>query len=124
MSVRCRATEAIAVIQTAVRDQGHRPRRAHARHGQRIGAHCAATRLALPGLGIAHRRDDYGDRESQAFIESWFRYLKQRCVCRNEFETLDQARGVIAAYSLRGEGSTGLLATPDPIDRQRAKIRF
>jgi transposase InsO family protein len=38
------------------------------------------------------------DPESQAFIESWFRYLKERCVWRNEFETLDQAREVIAAY--------------------------
>jgi putative transposase len=40
----------------------------------------------------------YRDPESQAFIESWFRYLKERCVWRNEFETLDQAREVIAAY--------------------------
>ena len=29
---------------------------------------------------------------------SWFRYLKERCVWRHEFETLDQAREVIAAY--------------------------
>src|SRR5439155_19109965 len=36
--------------------------------------------------------------ESQAFNESWFRYVKERCVWRNEFETLDQAREVIAAY--------------------------
>jgi putative transposase len=36
--------------------------------------------------------------ESQPFIESWFRCLKERCVGRNEFETLDQAREVIAAY--------------------------
>ena len=27
-----------------------------------------------------------------------FRYLKERCVWRHEFETLDQAREVIAAY--------------------------
>ena len=35
--------------------------------------------------------------ESQACIESWFRYPKQRCVWRHEFETLDQARDVIGA---------------------------
>lgn len=40
----------------------------------------------------------YRDPESQAFIESWSRYLKERCVWRTEFETLDQAREVIAAY--------------------------
>jgi transposase InsO family protein len=45
----------------------------------------------LAGLGIAHRRGGYRDPESQAFIESWFGKLKQRCVWRHEFETLDQA---------------------------------
>jgi transposase InsO family protein len=35
---------------------------------------------------------------SPAFIESWFGKLKQRCVWRHEFETLDQAREVIGAY--------------------------
>ena len=57
-----------------------------------------ATRLAINALGVTHRRGGYRDPESQAFIESWFRYLKERCVWRNEFETLDQAREVIAAY--------------------------
>ena len=52
----------------------------------------------LSTLGITHRRGGYRDPESQAFIESWFRYLKERCVWRNEFETLDQAREVIANY--------------------------
>jgi putative transposase len=28
----------------------------------------------------------------------WFSKLKQRCVWREEFETLDEARAVIAAY--------------------------
>jgi transposase InsO family protein len=36
--------------------------------------------------------------ESQAFIESWFAKLKQRCVWREEFETLEQARAAIGAY--------------------------
>ncbi len=34
----------------------------------------------------------YRDPESQAFIESWFGKLKERCVWREEYETLDQAR--------------------------------
>ena len=29
--------------------------------------------------------------ELQAFIESWFRDLKERVIWRNEFETIDQA---------------------------------
>ena len=62
-------------------------------------AFCArATKLVLSALGVTYRRGGYRDPESQAFIESWFRYLKERCVWRNEFETLDQAREVIAAY--------------------------
>jgi transposase InsO family protein len=36
--------------------------------------------------------------ESQAFIESWFSKLKLRCVWREQFETLDQARAAIATY--------------------------
>jgi putative transposase len=52
----------------------------------------------MSGLGVAHRRCGYRDPESQAFIESWFRYLKERCVWRHEFETLEQPREVIAAY--------------------------
>ncbi|MBA3780226.1 MAG: transposase, partial [Chloroflexi bacterium] len=34
----------------------------------------------------------------QAFIESWFSKLKQRCIWREEFETLDQAREKIGAH--------------------------
>ena len=57
-----------------------------------------AFKAVLAALGIAHRRGGYRDPESQAFIESWFGKLKQPCVWRHEFETLDQAREVIAAY--------------------------
>ena len=45
-----------------------------------------ATRLVISGLGVKHRRGGYRDPESQAFIESWFRYLKERFVWRNAFE--------------------------------------
>jgi hypothetical protein len=55
-------------------------------------------RQLLSGLGIAHRRGGYREPESQAFIESWFRYLKERVIWRNEFETIDQARAAIGAY--------------------------
>jgi putative transposase len=57
-----------------------------------------AFKLVLSGLGDAHRRSGYRDPESQAFIESWFSKLKQRCVWRDEFETLDEAREKIARY--------------------------
>ncbi len=33
-----------------------------------------------------------------AFIESWFSKLKQRCVWREEFETLDEARAAMGGY--------------------------
>ena len=46
---------------------------------------------------MTHRRGGYRDPESQAFIESRFSTLKLRCVWREEFETLAQARSVIGA---------------------------
>src|SRR4051794_9257075 len=39
-----------------------------------------ASKLVLSGLEIAHRRGGYRDPESQAFIESWFSKLKERCI--------------------------------------------
>jgi hypothetical protein len=47
--------------------------------------------------GIAPRRGGDRDPESQAFIESWFA-SKQRCIWREEFEILDEARHVIGNY--------------------------
>ncbi len=98
LTIRCRAQEAIAVIERAVAEQAIPP--GTLTLGTDNGsAFCAkATRLVMSGLGVSHRRGGYRDPESQAFIESWFRYLKERCVWRHEFETLDQAREVIAAY--------------------------
>jgi putative transposase len=52
----------------------------------------------LGELWITHRRGGYRDPESQAFIESWFSKLKLRCIWREEFETLEQARAAIGAY--------------------------
>jgi len=98
LSLRCRAQEAIAVIEQAVAEQSI------ARGTLTLGTDngsaftARATRAVLSSLGVAHRRGGYRDPESQAFIESWFSKLKERCVWRHEFETLDQAREVIAAY--------------------------
>jgi putative transposase len=98
LSLRCRALEAIAVIETAVREQAILPGTLTLGTDNGSAFTAKATRLVLSGLGVRHRRGGYRDPESQAFIESWFRYLKERCVWRHEFETLDQAREVIAAY--------------------------
>jgi putative transposase len=98
LSLRCRAVEAIEVIERAVFEQGIQPGMLTLGTDNGSAFVARATRLVLSGLGVAHRRGGYRDPESQAFIESWFRYLKERCVWRHEFETLDQAREVIAAY--------------------------
>jgi putative transposase len=98
LSLRCRAVEAIAVIERAVSEQGIPSGTLTLKTDNGSAFVARATRLVLAGLGVTHRRGGYRDPESQAFIESWFRYLKERCVWRHEFETLDQAREVIAAY--------------------------
>jgi putative transposase len=98
LTIRCRATEAITVIERAVAEHGIKPGMLTLGTDNGSAFTARATRLVLSALGVAHRRGGYRDPESQAFIESWFRYLKERCVWRHEFETLDQAREVIAAY--------------------------
>jgi putative transposase len=98
LSLRCRAVEAIAVIERAVAEQGILPGTLTLGTDNGSAFTARATRLVISGLGVRHRRGGYRDPESQAFIESWFRYLKERCVWRHEFETLDQAREVITAY--------------------------
>jgi putative transposase len=54
------------------------------------------SRAALHG--IVHRCGGYRDPDGQAFIESWFSKLKQRCAGREQCETLDEASEKIAAY--------------------------
>ena len=98
LSVRCRAIEAIAVIERAVREQAIKPGTLTLGTDNGSAFVARATRAVLSGLGVRHRRGGYRDPESQAFIESWFSKLKERCVWRHEFETLDQAREVIAAH--------------------------
>ena len=98
LDVRCRAAEAIAVIDAAICN------RSVPRGTLTVGTDngtaftSRAFRARLAEQGITHRRGGYRDPESQAFIESWFSTLKRRCVWREEFETLDEARSKIGAH--------------------------
>ena len=98
LELRCRADEAIAVVEHAA--AVHRIEPGELVLGSDNGSAFTARRFRarLGELGIKHRRGGYRDPESQAFIESWFGKLKERLVWRSEFETLDQARKEIAAY--------------------------
>jgi putative transposase len=98
LDVRCRAPEAIAVIEQAAAERGIQPGRLTLGTDNGSAFTSRAFRARLGELGITHRRGGYRDPESQAFIESWFSKLKQRCIWREEFETLDEARHAIGAY--------------------------
>lgn len=98
LDVRCRAAEATAVIDRAVIERGVCRDELTLGTDNGTAFTSRAFRARLAEHGIAHRRGGYRDPESQAFIESWFGKLKQRCVWREEFETLEQARAVIGAY--------------------------
>jgi putative transposase len=98
LETRCRAVEAIALIERAVLERGIPPGTLTLGTDNGSAFTARAFKAILSGLGIAHRRGGYRDPESQAFIESWFGKLKERLIWRTEFETLDQARGDIATY--------------------------
>jgi putative transposase len=98
LSLRCRAKEAIAVIERAVHEQGILPETLTLGTDNGSAFTARATRAVLAGLRVAHRRGGYRDPESQAFIESWFSKLKERLIWRMEFETLEQLRAELAAY--------------------------
>jgi putative transposase len=98
LDVRCRAAEAAAVIDRAVAERGIRPGELTLGTDNGTAFTSRAFRARLAEHVITHRRGGYRDPESQAFIESWFAKLKQRCVWREEFETLDEARQKIGAY--------------------------
>jgi putative transposase len=98
LDVRCRAVEATTVIDAAVATRGVRPGSLTLGSDNGTAFTSRAFRARLAELAITHRRGGYRDPESQAFIESWFSKLKLRCVWREEFETLDQARAAIGAY--------------------------
>jgi len=98
LSLRCRADEAVTLVDRAVAVHGIQP--GELTLGSDNGSAFTARRFRekLAGLGIRHRRGGYRDPESQAFIESWFGKLKQREVWLNEYETLDDARRGIGGY--------------------------
>jgi putative transposase len=98
LEVRCRAQEAIAVVDRAVADHGVEPGRLVLGTDNGSAFTSRRFRAHLKDLGMAHRRGGYRDPESQAFIESWFSKLKERVIWREEFERLDQARAAIAGY--------------------------
>jgi putative transposase len=98
LSLRCRADEAVAVVERAAAAYAIQPGELvlGTDNGSAFTARRFRSRLAA--LGIKHRRGGYRDPESQAFIESWFGKLKEREVWLNEYETLDQARAAIGGY--------------------------
>lgn len=98
LELRCRADEAIAVVERAAAVHGIQA--GELVLGSDNGSAFTARRFRarLGELGIRHRRGGYRDPESQAFIESWFGKLKEREVWLNEYETLDQARRGIGGY--------------------------
>jgi putative transposase len=98
LDVRCRAHEAIAVIDGAVADRAVEPATLTLGSDNGTAFTSRAFRARLSELAITHRRGGYRDPESQALIESWFSKLKQRCVWREEFESLDEAREKIGRY--------------------------
>src|SRR5215207_7832205 len=98
LETRCRAREAIAPIERAATERAIAPGTLTLGTDNGSAFTARAFKAVLAGLGIAHRRGGYRDPESQAFIESWFGKLKERCIWRHEFETLDQAREVIGTY--------------------------
>src|SRR5829696_1764023 len=98
LETRCRAKEAIGLIERAAAERGIAPGMLTLGTDNGSAFTARAFKAVLAGLGIAHRRGGYRDPESQAFIESWFGKLKERCIWRHEFATLDEAREVIGTY--------------------------
>jgi putative transposase len=120
LELRCRADEAIAVVERAAVAHGIEP--GELVLGSDNGSAFTARRFKakLVELDIKHRRGGYRDPESQAFIESWFGKVKEREVWLNEYETLDDARQGIGGYVDRyhHRPHSGLnYRTPDEVRR-------
>ena len=98
LETRCRAKEAIGLIERAAIERGIAPGTLTLGTDNGSAFTARAFKAVLAALGIAHRRGGYRDPESQAFIESWFGKLKERCIWREEFETIDDASEVIGTY--------------------------
>jgi putative transposase len=120
LSLRCRADEAIALVERAA--AVHAIQVGELTLGSDNGSAFTARRFRqrLAELGIRHRRGGYRDPESQALIESWFGKLKEREVWLNEYETFDAARRGIGGYVGRYQHRphSGLnYRTPDEVRR-------
>ncbi len=98
LELRCRAVEAITLVEHAAKEQGIEPGMLTLGTDNGSAFTARAFKALLSRLGIAHRRGGYRDPESQAFIESWFGKLKEREVWQNEYETLEDARRGIGRY--------------------------
>jgi transposase InsO family protein len=98
LDVRCRAAEATAVIDAALADRRIGPGELTLGTDNGTAFTSRAFRARLAEDQITHRRGGYRDPESQAFIESWFAKLKQRCIRREKFDSRDEARHAIGAY--------------------------
>jgi putative transposase len=98
LSLRCRADEAIALVEYAA--AAHEIQPGELTLGTDNGTQFTARRFRerLAKHGIKHRRGGYRDPESQALIESWSGKLKEREVWLNEYETLEDARTGIDGY--------------------------
>jgi putative transposase len=98
VKLRCRAEEAIVLIERAAASYGIEAGELVLGTDNGPAFTARSFRLRLAELGIRHRRGAYRDPESQAFIESWFGKLKEREVWLNEYQTLDDARRGIGGY--------------------------
>jgi putative transposase len=87
LELRCRADEAIAIIDRAAAVHSIQP--GELTLGSDNGSAFTPRRDTLGRLGIRHRRGGYRDPESQAFIESWFGKLKEREVHHRPHSGLD-----------------------------------
>jgi transposase InsO family protein len=92
LELRCRTKESTRLIERSIAERGIPPRSLTIGTDNGSAFTARAFKALLAGLGVAHRRGGYRDPESQAFIESWFGKLKERCVWLHGFETLDEAR--------------------------------
>jgi len=120
LELRCRADEAIALVDRAAAAHGIEPGELVLGSDNGSAFTSRRFRARLGELGIRHRRGGYRDPESQAFIESWFGKLKEREVWLNEYETLDDARRGIGGYVDRyhHRPHSGLdYRTPDEVRR-------
>jgi putative transposase len=119
LELRCRADEAIAVVERAAELHAIEPGELTLGSDNGSAFTARGFRARPAKLGIRQRRGRYRDPESQAFIESWFGKLKEREVWLNEYETLDDARrGIgVSCRALAAQFITGLLLQISPRTR-------